>query len=258
MMKREASVLGGSAEFLRVLHAARMVAVTDAPILISGGPGSGKALLAREIHNSGRWAVKPFIAIACAGIEATELERGILAGEAGATLFLDQVADLTAMGQARLLHLLELMENGSSGCPLMRLIASTGHDLSALAVSPDFRKDLFHRLQVVPLELPPLRQRGGDIIFMLKQFTIDLARQHGRKAPRYSVTCRNLFKGYAWPGNVRELRNFCERMVILHSGCMVQPADLPLEMRREAETKRSGGSFLLPAEGIDLSALKGI
>ncbi|MEJ1298362.1 MAG: sigma 54-interacting transcriptional regulator [Candidatus Sedimenticola sp. (ex Thyasira tokunagai)] len=257
MMNRQESVLGGSPEFLRVLHAARMVAVTDAPVLISGESGSGKALLAKEIHNNSRGAEKPFVTILCAGIEEAELEREILAGESGATLFLDQVADLSVEGQARLLHLLESMERGRDGCPVMRVIASTSRDPSGLLESQTFRQDLFYRLQVVPLEVPSLRERSDDIVLMLKQFTADLARSHGRKAPRFSVTSRNLLKEYTWPGNVRELHNFCERMVILYSGNMVQPTDLPLEVRRKSEALSSEGHFLLPAEGIDLLAMEG-
>lgn len=257
MMNRQESVLGGSPEFLRVLHAARMVAVTDAPVLISGEPGSGKALLAKEIHKSSRGAAKPFLSIVCAGIEAAELEREILSGEGGATLFLDQVSDLSEEGQARLLHLLESMERGRGGSPVMRVIASTTCDPSSLLESQQLRLDLFYRLQVVPLDVPPLRERSGDIVLMLKQFTADLARQHGRKAPRFAVTSRHLLKEYAWPGNVRELHNFCERMVILHPGNMVQPADLPIEMRRKSEALFGVGQFLLPAEGIDLLAMEG-
>lgn len=256
-MNRQERVLGGSPAFLQVLHAARMVAATEAPVLIAGEPGSGKALLAKEIHGNSRHGNRSFVSIGCAGLDAAELEAAIRSGESGATLFLDQVTDLSIEGQARLLHLLDLMEKGHNQCPVMRVIASTSDDLIALQESQSFRQDLFYRLQVVPLDLPPLRQRGDDIILMLKQFTADLAGRHGRKAPRFSVTARNLLKQYVWPGNVRELHNFCERMVILHSGNMVQPEHLPLEMRRKADKSSAEGHFLLPAGGIDLLAVEG-
>lgn len=258
MNNTQERVLGSAPEFLRVVHAARMVAPTDAPVLMAGEPGAGKELLAREIHLASRRSERPFIIVNCAGISDSQLADELAAASPGATLFLDGVGDLSLDAQAKLLHFLESMESGRSGYPSLRIIASSAHSLTPLLDTGAFREDLFYRLHVVPIELPPLRERGDDVILMLKQFTADLARHHGRKAPRYSVTVRNLIKQYTWPGNVRELHNFCEQMVILMAGNIVQPENMPLEMRRKTERQVTGeAGFILPEKGIDLLAMEG-
>ncbi|WP_428624824.1 sigma 54-interacting transcriptional regulator [Sedimenticola sp.] len=250
-------MFGHSPVFTRALNAARMVAGTDAPVLIAGEPGSGKALMAREIHAASRHSKGEFRVIGCAGIDACQLEAALMATANGSTLYLDEVADLSLETQAKLLHFIESVEARHSGFPAVRVLASTGTDLMARQLAGQFREDLYYRLHVVPLVVPPLRERGDDIVLLLKQFTADLARYHGRKAPRYSVTARNLVKQYRWPGNVRELRNFCERMVILMPGAIVQPADMPPEMRRDVAIAKQSGLFSLPENGIDLFELEG-
>ncbi len=258
-MNTQERVLGSAPEFLRVVHAARMVAPTDAPVLMMGEPGAGKELLAREIHLASRRSGNPFVIVNCAGISDSQLaDELITAASPGATLFLDGVGDLSLDAQAKLLHFLESMESGRSGYADLRIIASSSRSLTSLLDTGAFREDLFYRLHVVPIELPPLRERGDDVILMLKQFTADLARHHGRKAPRYSVTVRNLIKQYTWPGNVRELHNFCEQMVILMAGNIVQPENMPLEIRRKSERQVTGvAGFVLPEKGIDLLAMEG-
>lgn len=258
MNNTQERVLGSAPEFLRVVHAARMVAPTDAPVLVAGEPGAGKELLAREIHLASRRSENPFIIVNCAGISDSQLADELTVASPGATLFLDGVGDLSLDAQAKLLHFLESMESGRSGYPDLRIIASSARNLTPLLDTGEFREDLFYRLHVVPIELPPLRERGDDVILMLKQFTADLARYHGRKAPRYSITVRNLIKQYTWPGNVRELHNFCEQMVILMAGNIVQPENMPLEMRRKPERQVTGEArFILPEKGIDILAMEG-
>ncbi len=249
---------GSSPVFVRALNAARMVAGTDVTVLITGEPGSGKALMAQELHGASRRVKGRFRMIGCAGIDERQFEAELMATPSGSTLYLDEVADLSLEAQAKLLHFLESVDARHAGFPDVRVLTSSGADLLSLQMSGQFREDLYYRLHVVPLPLPPLRERADDIVLLLKQFTADLARRHGRKAPRFSVTARNLLKQYRWPGNVRELRNFCERMVILMPGAIVQPADMPLEMRRDAATTASQpGLFSLPEEGVDLFALEG-
>lgn len=248
---------GSSPVFNRAVNAARMVAGTDVTVLITGEPGSGKASMAQEIHSASRRSNGRFRMIGCAGIDERQFEVELKATASGSTLYLDEVADLSLEAQAKLLHFIESVEARHAGYPDVRVLASTGTDLLSLQKSGEFREDLYYRLHVVPLSLPPLRERADDIVLLLKQFTADLARHHGRKAPRYSVTARNLVKQYRWPGNVRELRNFCQRMVILMPGAIVQPADMPLEMRRDNATAAKAGLFSLPEEGVDLFALEG-
>jgi DNA-binding NtrC family response regulator len=262
MNEMSSNLLGNSPEFLRVLHAARMVAGTDATVVLHGEPGTGKERMAREIHTVSRRRERPFVAIGCAGTAVSELEQAAQQSAAavpgqGGTLFLKEVAELSTEAQTWLLHFLDSRDAGRSGQPDLRVIASSSQDLQARVDAGALREDLFYRLYVVPIELPPLRERQDDVVLLLKQLTVERAAFHGRRAPRYSVTARNLLKSYAWPGNVRELRNFCERMVILMAGNMVQPDNLPLEMRRGSAQQGKQSRFVLPAEGIDLLALEG-
>ena len=252
---------GQSPEFLRVLHTARILAATETPVLIIGEQGVGKETLAREIHRSSRQRGRPFYNLVCAGLSGEALSP--LADETvpdgplatGGTLYFKEIGDLSAEGQAQLFNLTERIAN-RSGDSTPRLIASSSRDLRALVDEGRFREDLYFRLYVVPLELPPLRQRGGDVAFLLKQFTVDMARAYGRKAPAYSVTAKNLLKAYHWPGNLRELRNFCERMVLLFPGATIQPENLPIEIRRGRGNEARVPGFLLPDGGIDLFSLE--
>jgi DNA-binding NtrC family response regulator len=177
----------------------------------------------------------------------TELD-GRFAEAVGGTLFLDEVAELPPAGQARLVHVLE----GRGG---LRVIAATSADLWSLAQSGAFRSDLYYRLYVVPLELPPLRERVQDIGPLLAHYVRSASAAHGLAPPRFTATAERQLRRYAWPGNVRELRNFCERMVILFSGGDVGPDNLPWEIRR-GEAAEGEPSFRLPASGINLNALE--
>jgi DNA-binding NtrC family response regulator len=254
MSEQMMKLLGSAPEYLRAVHAARLVAGTDTTVLLVGEQGSGRQLLAREIHACSRYGGLPFRGNKCAGKGAGDLEQALGTSPSGGTLFLDGVEDLCGESQAKLLQLIERRESGES--KEKRIIASTATDLHRLQQEGRFREDLFFRLHVVPIDLPPLRERRDDIILMLKHFTIELAHHHGRKPPRYSVSARNLIKQYRWPGNVRELRNFCERMVILSAGNIVQPENMPVEMRRPSDSGRESSGFILPEDGIDLFSLE--
>jgi DNA-binding NtrC family response regulator len=263
------AMIGQAAEFQRVIHAARMVAGTDATVLLVGESGTGKALLAREIHDCSPRRSAAYVALHCAGLSGALLEAELLAcreGEgpsagqirraAGGTLFLDEVSELPPEAQARLLQFLDRGAGERRCAPDLRILASTRRDLAALARAGEFRADLYFMLCVVPIELPPLRERQDDIVPMLRQFSREAARRHGRKTPEYSVTSRRILKAYTWPGNVRELRNLCERMAILLPGRSIQPENLPAEIRRGETRDAGGGLFRLPEAGIDLGELE--
>jgi DNA-binding NtrC family response regulator len=126
-----------------------------------------------------------------------------------------------------------------------------------LVTKGGFREDLFYRLYVVPLDVPPLRERPDDLVLLLKHFSREISLLYKRPAPRYSVSARNLLKAYDWPGNLRELHNLCERMVILMAGRIVQPENLPLEIRCGKSSRQTGSLFALPAGGVDLLAMEG-
>jgi DNA-binding NtrC family response regulator len=260
----EHHLIGQSAMFMRVVNAARMVAPTDATVLVSGETGTGKATLAREIHACSTRRLRPFLAQACATLPGDlfvlgpETEQGAaLRAAAGGTLFLDEVADLGPAAQAALLRYLETGAVGPTGRePLsLRVVAATATDLAARVSDGGFRGELYHRLNVVPLELPPLRERTGDLPLLLKHHARLFARERGRPASVFQVATLNALKAYGWPGNVRELRNLCERLAILLPGAPVGLDNLPLEMRTSA---RDGGTagFRLPAGGIDLNLLE--
>jgi DNA-binding NtrC family response regulator len=265
MSAKESGVLGQSPELMRVLNAARMAACTGANMLILGETGNGKETLAREIHNISPRRKASFVAVNCALIDGEQLATELLGRSGGSqggqiqeanggTLFLGEVGELSAAAQARLLHFLEY--RGASGHLDVRIIAGSSKDLYVQVQAGTFREDLYFHLNVVPLEMPPLRERGDDVVLLLKRFTAEFARAHGRRVPTYSVGARRVLKTYRWPGNVKELRNFCERMVILMPGKTIQPENLPVEIRRGPVEKTVDKGFVLPQEGIDLSALE--
>ena len=256
-------LLGNTPGFIRLLHTMRMVAVTDASVMISGEKGAGKTSLAKEIHACSRRKTRPFKVINCAGMPEDDFSSFFSVGQPekagypdiirGGTLFLDEVGELSDRSQSILFHFLDTTNSDLD----LRVVSSTSRDLMERVAVNRFREDLFYRLYVVPLEIPPLRERADDLILLLKHFSREISAAYKRPAPHYSVSSRNLLRAYSWPGNLRELHNLCERMVILMAGKIVQPESLPLEIRRGKTNKNSEALFALPAGGIDLLAMEG-
>ncbi|RLK50275.1 regulatory Fis family protein [Alkalispirillum mobile] len=269
-------MLGKSPELQSVLRAARLVASTDVTTLILGESGTGKELLARTLHDESPRAGSPFIAVNCAALPeglaeselfghrrgaftgAVDAHDGRIAAADGGTLFLDEVGELPAAVQAKLLRFLESGECQPLGATRpqavdTRVVAATHRDLHEDVAAGRFRADLYYRLQVIPLELPALRERPSDIPALLSHFLETLAGQHGLPGPRLSCAARQCLEAYAWPGNVRELRNTCERLVILHAGQTIEPDHLPAALRT---TGGAGNSFRLPAEGVRMDELE--
>ncbi len=277
MSQFEALLVGRSPELGAVLRAAQVVAAADVTTLILGESGTGKQLLAETIHRGSRRADAPFVTVNCATLPETLAEselfghrkgaftgaladqQGRIRAAHGGTLFLDEIGELPLNLQAKLLRFLESGECQPLGAARaehvdVRVIAATNRDLHAEAESGQFRHDLYYRLNVVPLELPPLRARGGDVALLLEELTTRLAATHELEPPRYSRAARQLLERYPWPGNVRELRNLCERMVVLFSGREVDTANLPLEIRRSQARTTKG--FVLPESGLRLEELE--
>ncbi|MBF0144653.1 MAG: sigma-54-dependent Fis family transcriptional regulator [Magnetococcales bacterium] len=281
MKQTEKRLLGESPEFLSVLRTAGLLAPTDATVLISGESGTGKELIARHIAHYSRRARGPWIAINCAALPeslveaelfghvrgaftgASERRLGRIQSASGGTLFLDEISELPLTIQPKLLRLLENNECqmvGRSDAVMVdvRIIAATNANLMDRVRAGLFRSDLFFRLNVVPLELPPLRRRQGDVALLLRTFFDDFARRYQVVAPRITETAFSLLLSYAWPGNIRELRNFCEQMCILHPGKTIIGSDLPKEMRMVdgAAISKTTFSVALPETGINLEALE--
>jgi DNA-binding NtrC family response regulator len=264
-----------SSELINLLNAARFVALTDATVLILGESGTGKELLARAIHQHSLRAQHPLITVNCAAIPEHLAESELFGHRKGAftgavdhrqgriqaadlgTIFLDEIGELSLNLQAKLLRFLETGECQVVGQNALshvntRLIAATHRDLYADMQAGTFRKDLFYRLNIVPFELPSLRQRVSDVELLLRQFTQQFAAQHQLPLPKFHRNTLNLLKQYAWQGNIRELRNFCERMVIFHSGKFIEPSHLPKEFLSSVPMT----AFTLPDTGIDLATVE--
>jgi Nif-specific regulatory protein len=227
----------------------RRIADTDLAILILGENGTGKEVVARSIHYLSRRRDQPFIAVNCAALTETLLESELFGHEKGAftdaretrqgkfelasggTLFLDEIGDMSLSGQAKLLRVLEdktVVRVGGSQ-PIhteVRILAATNQDLGKMVREKRFREDLFFRLNVVSLELPPLRERGEDVLLLADYFLQSFCRNMGRTRPQFTLAAKKRMLEHPWPGNVRELRNLMERLAYLTSGDRIESEDL--------------------------------
>ncbi|MGI9456389.1 MAG: sigma 54-interacting transcriptional regulator, partial [Aeoliella sp.] len=242
-------LIGESPAIEAVRSTIRRIADTDLAILILGENGTGKEVVARSIHYLSRRREQPFIAVNCAALSETLLESELFGHEKGAftdayqtragkfelasggTLFLDEIGDMSPSGQAKLLRVLEektVVRVGGS-TPIhteVRIVAATNQDLTKMVREKKFREDLYFRLNVVSLELPPLRERGEDIMLLADFFLDMFCRNMGRRTPKFSAVARKQLLAHAWPGNVRELRNLMERLAYLSSGDRIESEDL--------------------------------
>jgi two-component system response regulator AtoC len=231
-------MVGSSAPMREVFATVDQVAPADATVLLRGETGTGKELVARAIHRRSRRAERPFVAVNCTAIPKDLMEseffgheRGAFTGAAarrlgrfeqadGSTLFLDEVGDLELGIQAKLLRVLQEQEitrvGGQDAVRVdVRIVAATNRDLEALVQDGRFRDDLYYRLNVIPIRLPPLRERPGDLPTLLQHFLGSFAARYGRPAPIAPPELLAAASAYPWPGNVRELRNLCERAVLM-------------------------------------------
>lgn len=272
------TIVGQSPALDSLIRSARLVASTDVTVLLKGETGTGKEILATAIQKQSPRADKAFITLNCAALPESLIEselfghrkgaftgaisntQGLLQAADGGTLFLDEINSLPVSIQAKLLRFLESGECLAVGdvSPYkvdVRVIAATNADILQQIHAGEFRRDLYYRLNVVPLELPPLAQRTEDIEHLIKHFLALFADTYSIVAPRFSKSALKMLKAYSWPGNIRELRNLCERLSILLAGRTIEPENLPLEFIRTSETPKSTG-FMLPETGIQLDALE--
>ncbi|MGE0161448.1 MAG: sigma-54-dependent transcriptional regulator [Gemmatimonadales bacterium] len=248
--RRLASIVGKTTVMQRVFRLIERVAPTRASVLITGETGTGKELVARAIHDASPRSQKPFVAVNCSAIPSTLLEaelfghmrgsftgavqsrKGLIEEAAGGTLFLDEISTLSEDVQVKLLRVLEdrRVQRVGSNAPVsvdFRLVAASNTDLAALVAAGSFREDLFFRLDVFPIAVPPLRERKDDIPLLAAHFMARFALEHGMDAPRLSPQTVSRMMAYEWPGNVRELENYIERSVIMYPGSSAFPFDLP-------------------------------
>jgi DNA-binding NtrC family response regulator len=249
------NIIGRSAAMGAMLERVRVAAPAPTTVLIIGESGTGKELIANAIHQHSPRAARSFVALNCGAIPGEILEAELFGHEKGAftgahqrrtgkiesahagTLFLDEISELSADLQVKLLRVLEERRitrvGGNEEIAVdFRLVAATNRDLDAEVASGRFRQDLYYRLKVVTIALPPLRQRPEDILPLVDHFVVQFNRQLARHVKHLSPALLDVLRAHAWPGNVRELRNVVENMVLFCQGDELTPADLPPEYRQ--------------------------
>jgi DNA-binding NtrC family response regulator len=280
-------IVGRSGALREVFTLIRKVAATpNTTVLLTGESGTGKDLTAKVIHHQSDRSDRPFVEINCAAIPehlleselfghergaftgAAERKQGLVERASGGTLFLDEIGDMPLDLQAKLLRLLEERRirrvGGVEDIPVdLRVIAATNRNLETSVEEGGFRAELYYRLHVLPIHLPPLRERHGDVPHLARFFLDGLNREMGKQVRSISDDALVCLEGYPWPGNVRELRNVIERAHILSEDACIEVSDLPAEVRCRQPLLRNGaaaeegaGGLSLPAEGIDLEELE--
>jgi two-component system response regulator HydG len=258
-------VIGNSPAMHGVVAKLRQIAPTSASVLITGESGTGKELVAKALHINSPRRNKPFVPLNCAELSENVLEselfghvKGAFTGADrdrigrfqyanGGTLFLDEIGDMPMAIQVKLLRVLESGEVVRVGTndPVkvnVRLLSATNRDLSDAIAEGRFRQDLFHRLKVVSIKLPPLRERRDDIPLLIDYFLKEFSTSHGKSVTAISPAVRKALMGYSWPGNVRELRNVIESMVVMDADGVLDVDDLTEDLQQATSAGRSDGS----------------
>jgi Nif-specific regulatory protein len=273
------NIVGRSATMQRVFRMAESVAQTDVTVVITGESGTGKELLARAIHFAGQRRAGNFVPVDCGALAETLLEselfgyvkgaftgatndrEGLFEVAGGGTVFLDEIANTSKGFQAKLLRVLQESEIRRVGDNRIRrvdvrVIAASNRDLETEVRSGNFREDLFYRLNVVNISLPPLKERPEDIPILANYFLERICAKQKAPAKTFAPGALDALLAYDWPGNVRQLENICERMVIFAKGGIVEPGDLPAEIRpRQRQAMAEGGSAA-PKTKVELKAEK--
>ena len=260
-------IIGQDPKMVRLLDVVRQIASTNASVLVLGESGTGKELVARAVHGQSPRRDRPFVALNCGGLAEGTIEselfghvKGAYTGATsdregkfeqadGGTLFLDEVGEMPLQTQVKFLRVLEEREVARLGSNKsrrvdVRVVAATNADLQRKVEAGEFREDLFYRLKVVTLELPPLRERSGDIKLLVEHFLRHFSEQHGKDVDTIDRDALVALLRYEWPGNVRELRNAVESMVVRARGNILTVDDLPPEIGTAPGSDQDGWQFL--------------
>lgn len=263
-------IIGQSASLKRVFSVLGKVSPTDSTVLVTGESGTGKELLVRALHRNSKRRNKPFIPVNCGAIPKELIESELFGHEKGAfthairsragrfeiadggTIFLDEIGELDLTLQVKILRVIQEKEFERVGATSttkvdVRIVAATNRDLEEEVAQSRFREDLFYRLNVIPIHLPPLRERDGDILLLVDHFLRIFCEQKDRPLVRLSRPAKDFLLAYPWPGNVRELENFMERISILCENQEVQPEDLPEKILRVVGLQPQTGPVASPA-----------
>jgi len=255
-VQRKYEIVGNSPEILHLKEQIKIVGPTNGWVLIAGENGTGKELVAREIHQTSLRAGKAFVEVNCAAIPEELIESELFGHEKGSftgaltkrrgkfdqanegTIFLDEIADMSLKTQAKILRILQEQKFERVGGAEMifvdvRVIAATNRDLRGEIQKGLFREDLYYRLNVIPITVPPLRERKGDIPILVEHFIGEFCLENNKEMKKISPEAMNLLVSYSWPGNVRELKNVVERMVIMTRGPMIEAKDVPDPVREQ-------------------------
>jgi len=268
----------GRSEAIREVHSlVERIAATSSTVLVQGESGTGKELIARAIHAQSARRDGPFVSINCGALPDELLEselfghvkgsftgavaskRGLFEVAHGGSILLDEIGETSTAMQVKLLRVLQERRfrrvGGTDEIAVdVRVIAATNQDLGALVQAKTFREDLFYRINVIPVQVPPLRQRPGDIPLLAEHFLTSLRESMGKSIARISDEAMALLERYSWPGNVRELENVIERAVALETSPAIEPESLPKEVRAYSPAPLPDRSAEIPAEGFDLDA----
>ena len=271
-------IIGRSPAMQRVFQAITRASATHATVLITGESGTGKELVARAIHYQGKRAAGPFIAVNCGAIPDTLLEselfghvKGSFTGASesragffqtaeGGTIFLDEVSEIPLPMQVHLLRVLQDKEVCMVGSSRprrvdVRIVAATNKDLLSLVQKEAFREDLYFRLNVLPIPLPPLREREEDILLLAEHFATRFARELDLPVPRFDEGVQKILLRHDWPGNVRELENLVQRLLVMSDGEEIEVPDLPPLMRFSARRGKTALRTLAEVEAEHIQAV---
>jgi len=273
------NLVGSAPAMENLFESMELVAPTSSVVLVKGETGTGKELVARAIHLHSSRRDRPFITLNCGAIPANLVEAELFGHSKGAftgadrarkgkfeaadsgTLFLDEIGEVPLELQPKLLRVLEsgMVDRIGEDNPVqvdVRIVAATNRDLEGMVQDGTFRRDLFYRLSVVPIAIPPLRKRRQDIPLLAAHFLGRMAQRTGRPGLEFDPATLDLLEPYHWPGNVRELENVIERMVVLSRDDRLPPEAVPQEVRSSAGGSPRDPGFRLPEQGLSLEALE--